>query len=114
MLGDVMSAAETRDAYHEVVVPLPNGKELRGKPPTYADGKTLLAAAEAFEMGKAPLTGYLALFHDKTGISENTPELADLTPAEVYDASQRFFFWRRPAPTEVPKNGASAPAPGPA
>lgn len=99
-----MSEVETRDAYHEVVVDLPNGKVMRGKPISYAHGMALIGLRQNFiETGAGGLlVQYLEKFHALTGTKPDAPELADLTPGEVLDATDRFFFWRRPVRTEVP------------
>lgn len=109
-----MSAAETKDAYYEITVPLPNGREMRAKPMKYGDAKKLLGMAEACELGQERMSAYLAEFHRLSGIAESAPELADLTPSEVYDASHRFFSSRRPARIEGQTSVPSTPAPVPA
>lgn len=104
--------ADTRDAYHEVVVDLPNGQKLKGRPVMYAQAMKLLALREAFTLTGVGLTDYLTMFHALTGVPEDAAIFTDISLGEVLDATERFFFWRRPAPTAAPSS-PPPPAPSP-
>lgn len=114
-LGDFMSESEARDAYVGVEVPLPNGKTVTGKPIPYPEAMGLLVLSEQFLVGEAaPSTSIipaLQQFETLTGITgERLKALCpDISLGEVIDIMQRFFYWRRTAPTVAPPSLAPSP-----
>lgn len=104
-----MTEQETRDAYFEVVVELPNGKKLRGKPVMYPDAMRLMAMSEEFATQGTSLVPMVQEFHKLTGVPATAPELQDITLGEMVDVINRFFFQRRPEKVPV-----SAPEKAPA
>lgn len=111
-----MSEAEARDAYVGVEVPLPNGKAITGKPVPYREGMHLLVLSEQFLQGAAPsdsIIPALQRFEELTGITGERLHAAcpDISLGEVIDVMQRFFYWRRTAPTVVPPSPNHNPPP---
>lgn len=111
-----MPDTEARDAYVAVEVDLPNGAKISGKPVPYPDAMRMLVQSEQFYAG-VPLTDsvlpMLTDFERITGITQ-AKLLAlcpDLSLGEVVNLVQRFFYWRRSAPTAPPSSPSPAPAP---
>lgn len=112
-----MPDTEARDAYVAVEVPLPNGTIVRGKPIPWKAATELVLLSDAFASGGKPaetLVPLLTKFAALTGITEEVllGLCPDLTLGEVVDLVNRFFYSRRPAPSNgkppVAAGGAGA------
>jgi hypothetical protein len=106
--------SDVRDAYVEVLVDLPNGRQFCGRPIPWQKAVALVQQYDDYLAGGAPSATVVPMIEEFLKITGTDKALIeDLTLGEVIDVVNRFFYHRRPARIAAPST-STTPPPAPA